>query len=57
MRNIIDIKLWGYPFALALITLVGLIWALLGEGFEDIIAGILLLIPIGVIVTYYYIKK
>ena len=57
MRNIFDIKLWGYPFASALITLVGLIWVLLGKGFEDIIVGILLLIPIGVIVSYYYIKK
>lgn len=52
------VQLWGAPIILAILTIIGLVWALLKDGYLDIISCFILLIPIVIIATkYYYLKK
>lgn len=40
------LKLWGWPIALGLLTVVGLIAALLGDGALDYLSAVALGIPV-----------
>lgn len=48
------IRLWGIPSLLAIITLFGLVMALLGGGIWDYIGWLTLAIPIILIIKNYY---
>lgn len=50
------IKLWGIPLLLAIISLIGLIAALVGDGFLDFISWIGLGYPL-VIIVWFLIKR
>jgi hypothetical protein len=43
-------QIWGAPIALGVITIVGLLSALLGDGVWDLVSVAALAVPIGVIV-------
>jgi hypothetical protein len=46
-------QIWGAPVALGVITIVGLLSALLGDGVWDLVSVIALAVPIGVIAWYW----
>ncbi|HET8572973.1 MAG TPA: hypothetical protein VFL76_03795 [Edaphocola sp.] len=48
------LKLWGIPFLMAVILLYGLISALARDGFGDVIACVILCIPILTVICKYY---
>lgn len=50
-------RLWGTPLALALLSITGLITALVGDGFWDILSWMALGIPLVVIIKNYYSRK
>ncbi|MCL1663155.1 hypothetical protein [Elizabethkingia ursingii] len=50
-------RLWGMPVLLAVLSLYGLISALIGKGIWDVLACIVLTIPIIIIVKHYYKKN
>lgn len=50
------IRVWGMPILLAVISLGGLISALVGDGVWDVVSWIGLGIPITLMVRYYYFK-
>ncbi|WP_168186899.1 hypothetical protein [Elizabethkingia sp. JS20170427COW] len=56
MKRNKTLAVWQYPFLLALLTLIGLVWALVEEGWVDYLCSFLLLIPILVILKNYYKK-
>lgn len=47
-------KLWGMPILLALLSLFGLIAALLGEGVWDWLGWFALSVPLFLVIKYYY---
>lgn len=47
-------KLWGMPVLLAVLSLYGLISALIGKGIWDILACAALIIPVLIIMKHYY---
>ena len=53
----IFMKVWGIPIALFALTLAGLIICLVKDGFWDTLAWLSLIIPILLIVRYYYWQK
>ncbi len=50
-------RLWGAPIALAMLSLVGLIAALVGDGLMDAVSYGLLAVPLVVIVWYVAKRK
>ena len=48
------VKLWGMPLLMAVLLLYGLIAALVRDGLWDAIACIFLLIPVLVVLRYYF---
>lgn len=48
------IKLWGMPFLLCLISLFGLVIALVGEGTWDYLGWVSLSVPLILIIKHYY---
>lgn len=46
-------QIWGAPIALGLITIVGLLSALLGDGIWDLVSVAALAVPILVIAWYW----
>jgi uncharacterized membrane protein YuzA (DUF378 family) len=48
------IKLWGTPVLLGILSLAGLIAALVGDGIWDIVSWIALGIPVIVMIKYYF---
>ncbi|MFT4094208.1 MAG: hypothetical protein QM640_11260 [Niabella sp.] len=50
-------KLWGMPILLAALSLCGLIYALIREGVGDVIACLFLLVPVFVVIRFYYFPK
>ena len=48
------IKLWGIPFLMAVMLLYGLISALVLDGLGDVIACVILCIPILTVICKYY---
>ncbi|WP_300670515.1 hypothetical protein [Soonwooa sp.] len=51
------LKVWGLPSILGVLTLVGLVLALVKDGILDIVACAILLIPIIILLKNYYFKK
>lgn len=51
-----SIKLWGVPLLLAIISLVGLISALVGDGLLDFLSWLGLGIPL-LVIAWYLFKK
>ncbi|MCS4304232.1 hypothetical protein [Chryseobacterium sp. BIGb0232] len=47
------LKLWGTPILLALLSMFGLIAALLGDGLWDILGWLTLSIPLFLIIKHY----
>ncbi|MEJ5106193.1 hypothetical protein [Chryseobacterium sp. MYb328] len=47
------LKLWGIPILLALLSMFGLIAALLGDGLWDILGWLALSIPLFLIIKHY----
>ncbi|MCL1678634.1 hypothetical protein M2T92_06335 [Elizabethkingia miricola] len=50
-------RLWGMPILLAVLSLYGLISALIGKGIWDILACTALIIPVLIIMKHYYKKS
>ncbi|MDR3023952.1 hypothetical protein [Chryseobacterium sp.] len=48
------LKLWGMPILLALLSIFGLIAALLGDGIWDILGWLTLSFPLFLIIKHYY---
>ncbi|WP_199768600.1 hypothetical protein [Sphingobacterium sp. HMA12] len=48
------LKLWGMPILLAVLSLFGLIAALLGEGWLDLLGWLALSVPLVLIIRNYY---
>ncbi|MDR7131454.1 hypothetical protein J2X69_003818 [Algoriphagus sp. 4150] len=49
MNNNLFFRLWGVPILLGLVTLAGLIIALVRDGFWDILSSFLMAIPLAII--------
>jgi hypothetical protein len=54
MKNSPFTRLWGKPLLIALLSLAGLITALLGDGYWDLFSWIALALPVIIIVRKYY---
>ena len=50
------IKIWGIPLLLGVFSLYGLVSALVGDGLWDYVSCVLLIIPILVILRFYFKK-
>lgn len=50
-------RLWGMPVLLAVLSLYGLISALIRRGIWDVLACVTLIIPILIIMKHYYKKS
>ncbi|MCT3664444.1 hypothetical protein HZR00_18260 [Elizabethkingia anophelis] len=50
-------RLWGMPVLLAVLSLYGLISALIGKGIWDVLACATLIIPVLIIMKHYYKKS
>lgn len=48
------IKLWGMPIVLGVLSITGLIAALVGDGIWDVLSWIALAIPVIVMIKYYF---
>jgi len=47
-------QIWGVPVALGVITIVGLMSALLGDGVWDAVSVVALAVPVGVICWHWF---
>ena len=47
-------QIWGVPVALGVITIVGLMSALLGDGVWDAVSVVALAVPVGVIGWHWF---
>jgi len=54
MKHNAWIRLWGKPLLIALLSIAGLITALVGDGFWDIFSWVALALPVIIIVRSYY---
>lgn len=50
------LKLWGWPLGLALLTVVGLVAALLGDGVWDVVSAFALGVPV-VVGAWYSLRR
>jgi hypothetical protein len=50
------LRLWGIPIVLAILTTVGLLAALLGDGVWDAVSGVALAIPV-LLGTWHSLRK
>ncbi|MDR0262862.1 MAG: hypothetical protein LBJ04_06515 [Sphingobacterium sp.] len=48
------LKLWGMPMLLAVLSLFGLIAALLGDGLWDYLGWLALSVPLFLVIRHYY---
>ncbi|WP_432710736.1 hypothetical protein [Pedobacter sp.] len=52
IKNNEFLKLWGMPIWMAVITLIGLISAILGTGFWHVLSWIVLTIPVYIMIKH-----
>ncbi|HWV65661.1 hypothetical protein [Chitinophaga sp.] len=57
MKNNPFIRLWGKPLLIALLSLAGLIAALVGDGVWDVFSWIALALPVIIIIRRYYFQR
>ncbi len=57
MKNNPFIRLWGKPLLIALLSLAGLIAALIGDGVWDMFSWIALALPVIIIIRRYYFPR
>lgn len=57
MKNSKFLKLWGMPLLLGAVLLAGLILALATDGLGDVVAWILLLIPLYITIRKYFFSR
>ena len=50
-------KIWQTPMLLTILTLFGLLAALLGEGIWHLLSWIAMLIPLVVVIWFWFIRK
>lgn len=50
-------RLWGAPILLGILTLIGLLSALLGDGIWDVLSALTLGIPVVVIIWCFFKKS
>lgn len=53
-KNNLSLRLWGKPLLIALLSITGLIAALVGDGYWDVYSWIALGIPVIVVIRSYY---
>jgi membrane protein DedA with SNARE-associated domain len=51
------LRLWGAAIAVGLLTLIGLVSALIGDGPWDVLSAITLGVPVGMGIWYGWMKK
>lgn len=56
MKNNPFLRLWGMPLLIALLSLAGLIAALVGDSYWDVFSWLALGIPIVIVIRYYYFR-
>jgi len=54
MKNSAFFRLWGKPLLMALLSIAGLITALMGDGYWDVFSWTALAVPVIIIVRHYY---
>jgi hypothetical protein len=57
MKNNSLLRLWGKPLLIALLSIAGLVAALVGDGIWDIFSWLALGIPVIIIIRSYYFKQ
>ncbi|WP_142687986.1 hypothetical protein [Chitinophaga polysaccharea] len=57
MKNNPFMKLWGKPLLIALLSLAGLIAALVGDGAWDAFSWVALALPVIIIIRRYYFPR
>ncbi len=51
------VHVWGKPLLLAVLSITGLITALVGDGYWDAFSWLALALPLAIIVGYYFYPK
>jgi len=54
MKNNPSLRLWGKPLLIALLSITGLIAALVGDNYWDVYSWIALGIPVVIVIRSYY---